>query len=80
MLALGAFPLYLLTKELLGNNKFGFVLAVTYLLYIPLQGVRIQRQLTGINLTRNLLSSESVHAAMSSKRDEEGTPIDFSTS
>lgn len=35
MLALGAFPLHLLTKESLGNDKFWFVLAVTYLLYIP---------------------------------------------
>jgi uncharacterized membrane protein len=38
VLALGALPLYLLAKELLGSNKAGFVLAITYLLYPPLQG------------------------------------------
>ncbi|MCJ7719133.1 DUF2079 domain-containing protein [Candidatus Bathyarchaeota archaeon] len=38
VLALGALPLYLLAKELLGSNKAGFMLAITYLLYAPLQG------------------------------------------
>jgi len=37
VLALGAFPLYLLAKELLKSNKAGLMLAIAYLLYPALQ-------------------------------------------
>lgn len=38
ILALGALPLYLLAKELLKSGKAGFMLAIVYLMYAPLQG------------------------------------------
>jgi uncharacterized membrane protein len=37
ILALGAFPLYFLAKELLKSNRAGFMLAIVYLLYPGLQ-------------------------------------------
>jgi uncharacterized membrane protein len=38
ILALGAFPLYLLAKEMLKSERTAFMLALAYLLYPPLQG------------------------------------------
>jgi uncharacterized membrane protein len=38
ILAFGALPLYLLAKELLESKKAGFMVAIVYLLYAPLQG------------------------------------------
>jgi uncharacterized membrane protein len=38
VLAFGALPLYLLAKELLESTKASFIVAVVYLLYVPLQG------------------------------------------
>jgi uncharacterized membrane protein len=38
ILAFGALPLYLLAKELLESKKAGFMVAIVYLLYVPLQG------------------------------------------
>jgi uncharacterized membrane protein len=38
ILAFGALPLYLLARELLEDSKAGFIAAIIYLLYVPLQG------------------------------------------
>ncbi len=38
VLAFGALPLYLLGRELLESAKAGFIVALVYLLYVPLQG------------------------------------------
>jgi uncharacterized membrane protein len=38
VLAFGALPLYLLAKELLESAKASFIVAIVYLLYVPLQG------------------------------------------
>lgn len=38
ILAFGALPLYLLAKKLLESEKAGFIVAIVYLLYAPLQG------------------------------------------
>jgi uncharacterized membrane protein len=38
ILAFGALPLYFLARELLESAKAGFIAAVVYLLYVPLQG------------------------------------------
>jgi uncharacterized membrane protein len=38
ILAFGALPLYFLGRELLESAKAGFIVAITYLLYVPLQG------------------------------------------
>jgi uncharacterized membrane protein len=38
ILAFGALPLYFLARELLESAKAGFIAAIIYLLYVPLQG------------------------------------------
>jgi uncharacterized membrane protein len=38
ILAFGALPLYLLARELLESAKAGFIVAIIYLFYVPLQG------------------------------------------
>ena len=38
ILAFGALPLYFLARELLESAKSGFIAAIVYLLYVPLQG------------------------------------------
>jgi len=38
ILAFGALPLYFLARELLESTKTGFMAAIIYLLYVPLQG------------------------------------------